>query len=309
MDSTNFIKLSKKKTIWIAIGAIVYMAITFSNALVAPALDFLTDVSNEMVEALGFSLELKSLTYSLESANIPFTTGTTEGLSETFDKAINYLTFTNVVVVVQMILVNMGKSLFFKLVPILLLVGYFIKKYSQMAVRLLIIALLINPGLSLYVNGMEYVAASMEMDLGTSLHAHLGKIREKYDKKKEEYEAKLENKEQGQLEKDKEKGRDQLSLSQKVEDKVEEVSMDAKIDIQEGVAMLTEALKEGRKELTKLIINLISSVIVLFMLLPLLYFYMINFILKKFFHFSMLKELKSIEDENFDELENVLQKK
>ncbi len=52
----------------------------------------------------------------------------------------------------------------------------------------------------------------------------------------------------------------------------------------------------------KLIINMISNLIVLFLLLPLLYFYLMSFLLKKFFHFSELSTIQQTQEKNLKAL-------
>ncbi|MEW7290361.1 hypothetical protein [Aquimarina sp. 2304DJ70-9] len=303
MNSTLIlVNLIKKDKIWIIILTLILVIVAFSNVLVNPAIDFLYGVNSDMMLSLGVALELKSIATSIDNSNIPLVGGLAVELTDIFARAIDYLTFSNIVIAIQAILVKMGKSLLFKLLPLIFLAGIFLEKYKQLALKLLIVALLINPGLSLYVNGIHYVSDSMELDLGSSLHEHLSAIKNKYEKKRKEVLSKQEARKKRQLERAKEKGRKDISTFKKVEDAVVNKVENVGIRVEEGFSETLEVLKEGKKELMKLIINMVSNLIVLFLILPLLYFYLMGFVLKKFFHFSGLSKLQTTEIKNLKEL-------
>ncbi|WP_103071517.1 ATP synthase subunit B family protein [Aquimarina sediminis] len=296
---SNFIKKDK---IWIVAITLVLALLGFSNILVTPAIDFLSNLNGNMMLALGIAMELKSITESIDNSGVPLVGGVATELTDIFTRAINYLTFANIVVAVQTILVNMGKSLLFKILPFLFLIGVFIEKYKKVALKLLIISLLINPGLSMYVNGIHYVSDTMKLDLGSSLHEHLSSIKSKYEEKREKLTSKQEARKKRQLEKAKEKGHKDIGLFKKVEDTVVNKVEDVGVNIEEGVSEAYQILKEGKKELMKLIINMISNLIVLFLILPLLYFYLMSFLLKRFFHFSALQKIENNQEANLKQL-------
>ena len=292
----------QKDKIWILIVTSILIIIGFTNLLTTPAIDFLTNVNSDMMLSLGIAMELKSIASSVDSSKIPLIGGLATELEDIFTRAINYLAFSNIVLGVQTILVNMGKSLLFKILPIFFLAGVFFKKYNQIALRLLIISLLINPGLALYVNGIHYVSDTMELSLGSDLHKQLSEIKNKYEAKKEKLKAKQESKKENQLEKAKEKGHNDINLFKKVEDAVVDKVEDVGVDVSEGVSETFQILKEGKKELMKLILNMVSNLAVLFLILPLLYFYIMGLVLKKFFHFSGLNLIGAQEIDNLKKL-------
>ncbi|MBQ4821555.1 hypothetical protein [Aquimarina sp. MMG016] len=303
MDTNKGItNLIKKDKIWIIITTFMLVGIAFSNVSVTPALNFLSDVNGDLMLSLGLALELKSITTSIDHSNIPLVGGIAIEFSDILTRVIDYLSFANIVIAIQTILVNMGKSLLFKILPLLFLGGIFLKKYKQLALKLLIISLLINPGLSLYVNGIHYVSDSMELDLGSALHEHLSAIKNKYEEKRKEVKSKQETRKEKQLEKAKEKGRKGIGIFKKVEDAVVDKVENISVDVEEGVSEAFEVLKEGKKELMKLIINMISNLIVLFLILPLLYFYLMSFVLKKLFHFSGLSKIYASETNNLKKI-------
>ncbi len=303
MNSNQFLSnLVTKDKIWIIAITLIFVILGFSNILVTPAIDFLSGVNSDMMLGLGVALELKSIATSIDNSNIPLIGGLATELSDIFTRAIDYLTFSNIVIAIQTILVKMGKSLLFKLLPLIFLVGIFLEKYKQLALKLLIVALLINPGLSLYVSGIHYVSDTMELDLGAALHEHLSAIKNKYEEKREKVKSKQEARKERQLERAKEKGRKDISLLKKVEDAVVNKVEDIDVDVEEGFSEAFEVLKEGKKELMKLIINIVSNLIVLFLILPLLYFYLMGFVLKKLFHFSGLSTIETAEIENLKKL-------
>ncbi len=307
MNITQYLSnLIKKDKIWIIFVTMILVIVAFSNVLVTSAIDFLSSVNSNMMLGLGLAMELKSIATSIDNSNIPLIGGLATELEDIFTKAINYLTFSNIVIAIQTILVKMGKSVLFKLLPFIFLAGIFIEKYKQLAIKLLIVALLINPGLSLYVNGIHYVSDVMELDLGSELHEHLSTIKNKYDAKRKKVKSKQETRKERQLERSKEKGHKDISVFKKVEDAVVNKVEDVGVDVEEGFSETFEILKEGKKELMKLIINLASNLIVLFLILPLLYFYLMSFVLKKFFHFSGLSTIGTTEIENLKALEKDL---
>lgn len=300
--SQTLSNLLKKEKIWIIVITTILIILAFSNILVDPAIDFLSSVNSDMMLGLGVAMELKSIATSIDNSNIPLIGGLATELEDIFSRAVNYLTFANIVIGVQTILVNMGKALLFKILPIIFLACLWIKKYKQFAVKLLIISLLINPGLSLYVNGIHYVSDTMELDLGSKLHRHLSLIKNKYEEKREKVTAKQEARKKRQLEKARKKGHKDIGLIKKVEDVVVNKVEDIGVDVEEGFSEAFEVLKEGKKELMKLIINMASNLVVLFLILPLLYFYIMGLVLKKFFHFSGLSLIGAQEIDNLKKL-------
>jgi len=294
--------LIKNDKTWIVALTLILVIVSFSNLLVTPAINFLSNVNSDMMLSLGIAMELKSIATSIDNSNIPFVGGLATELESIFTKAINYLSFANIVLGVQTILVNMGKSLLIKILPLVFLAGIFLEKFKQIAIRLLIVTLLINPGLSLYVNGIHYVSDIMELDLGSSLHQHLSTIKNKYDAKREKIKSKQEARKEKQLEKAKKKGHKGIGIIKKVEDAVVNKVENIGVDVEEGFTETFEILKEGKKELMKLILNMASNLVVLFLILPLLYFYLMSFVLKKFFHFSSLSTLSTAELNNLKQL-------
>ncbi|WP_103866485.1 hypothetical protein [Aquimarina sp. I32.4] len=113
---------------------------------------------------------------------------------------------------------------------------------------MLIIFLLVNPGISLYVNGIHYVSDTMKLDLGSSLHVHLSSIKNKYEEKKEKVTSKQETQKKRQLEKAKKKGHKNIDLFKEIEDAVVNKVEDVGLDIEEGASEAFEVLKEGKKE-------------------------------------------------------------
>ncbi len=309
MKKLTLITLSKKYYILIATATVLYSLLVFSGILVKPALNFLSGISNKMLISVGIAVELKSIATSISDYNIPLLQNTANEISDIFDTTIQYLMISNILISVQVVITVLGKSLIFKIIPLLLLTGVFIKQYSQMSVKLLIIALMITPGLSVYVNSVHLISKSLQLDLGISLHNDLTSLKERYDNKISALEKKEKEKKETQTEKAEEKGKSEIGVVTKISDTViddlEHIGLRAK----EGFSIVLNTLKDGKKQILQMAINLISNLIVLFVLLPLLYFYLINFVLKKFFHFSMLKQIDAIEDENFNELEEEIEEK
>lgn len=106
--------LIKNDKIWVIIISLIIIVLGFSNILVAPAIDFLSNINGDMMLGLGVAMELKSITAGIGNSGILLVGGLATELSDIFTRAINYLTFANIVIAVQTILVNMGKSLLFK---------------------------------------------------------------------------------------------------------------------------------------------------------------------------------------------------
>lgn len=297
--------LSKNHLILIG-AALVLSLVSFSNVLLNLALDFLSNISDKMLLSLGIAIELKSLAASIADYKIPLIQSSSNEISEVFDKTIQYLTLSNILIAVQITLTAMGKTLFFKLVPLVFLAGMFFNKYRKMSSRLLIIALMVNPGLSIYVNGINLVSKSLQLNLGISLHNDLNAIKTKYDAKMVDLKQSEADRRDKQLAKAKGKGKDDIGMLTKIEDGILDKSSEIVVRSEEGVKMLLRVLKDGKKQILQMTINLVSNLLVLFVLLPLLYFYIVSFVLKKYFHFSMLKELDKMEEENFEELEDKL---
>lgn len=276
----------QKKNLILFVVAFILILIGSTNLVSRPALSFLNKIIEEMFVSLGLALELKSIALSVENSKIPVVGGFALELVEILNKVIDYLTFSNIVITSQKLFVKLGQSLFFKLLPVVFLLGIYWEKYRLLFVKILMVALMINPGIALYVNGIQYVSTVMKISMASPLKKHLEKTELKFDEKKKRNEEKQIERKKKQLKKALHKGHKEINLFEKTEDFIFDKTQDVGNVVQKDVSEAYILLKEGKKEMLDLVINMISNVIFLFVILPLVYFYMMKIVLRKTFDFQ-----------------------
>lgn len=279
-----------RSTLLISIAAIALISISFTNVFNKSALRFLLTTSEEMMSSLVVVTELEMLAYS-GSENIPVIGGTAKGLASELDKASDYLSVSTSLVTAQVILINLSNSVLIKIFSILMLIGIFVDKYKKRALKLLIVSLVISPGLAIYVNIVEYMVDESKLDLGLSLNKELTKTRQEFNKRKKAHDFSMSEKKTRQLAEAKKRGKTKIGFFKKLEDDIEDKAFNIGNKINEEYHLGGDCVKYFADKTMELLINLLVTIIVVFLLLPLLYFYMFNLLIKKFFNIQLDNKL------------------
>ena len=177
--------MTLKQKIIIAGISVCLILLSILTPIASIALNYLTDTSEKMLASLVIVADLNILAGSVESSRIPILSGTAKGLSETLSDTFNYLTMSNILVFIQIVLVKLSKSWFIKILSLLLVAALFLKRYNITVTKILILVLMINPGLPVYVNAIHYLQQAAQLDPGLSLHEELAQTREKFEAQKD----------------------------------------------------------------------------------------------------------------------------
>ena len=272
----------QKKITFLHILLLILIIVAFSNLFHAHLNSYLTTTLEKITGSLAFVTEFKHVALAGSSSHIPLVSGGSQGLASTLDKATNYLALADGLVALQLILINLSKSLLIKLIMVVFFVGLFFERYKSFCLKALVLLLLLNPGLAIYTSTVRYVSAEAKLSDGNELHQHLIEIKEKYAQKEAAHKAKIAARNQRQLEKAQAKGKDKIGLIKRIEDKVADVVTDAADTIEEGIAELFAVLKSVGKQLIEMTINLLVTVIMQFLVLPFGFFYGIVALIKRF---------------------------
>lgn len=232
--------------------------------------------------SLGLLFELKTIASSSSSSHVPLISGASTSAMETLTNAINYLSWSDILISTQLIFITLSKSILLKVAVLIAFAGSFISKYRTASLKIVVLLLLINPGLPAYVSGIKYLAQEAKLDLSNDLAQELQKTHANYLKRESE------NKKQEALRNDKQeaaaqaKGKDKISFFKRLEDKATDDIKKVDAKVIEGVSDSYQVLKIAGKEITIKSINLLTAVVIQFLLLPFLYFFGLFTLFKRF---------------------------
>ncbi len=273
--------------------SVILIGLSFLNSFSTDALNFLVSTSEDMLVSLGILTDLKLA--ANVSHSVPLVGHVSSSALTTLDKAFNYISLANALVVAQIILLNLSKSLLFKIIGLLCIVGLFITKTSKTAYKTLIMTLLICPGIAIYINVLQYVSTEAKLNLGTTLKTELKETQDKYHSKKDALQKKIDLKHTKELNAAKAKGKTHIGLIKRIEDGIENTVSKTAVTVEEGISEGVDLIHFLSKKINEILINLIVTILIVFLVLPLLYFYIIKLALLRLFAFEINNEnLQSI---------------
>lgn len=175
--------MKRKTSIWINLGLLALIALSVLGIFEEQAFAFLTEIAKKNSGFLLAVSEVNMVVSGISSIDLPFVSGTTTALETSLNKVQTYLLLTDTLSFLQVMLVSISKSWIFKA----LLIGLFIltlleKKYNFFK-KLLIIALALSPGLSIYTVAMNKVSQTASIDYGDK---YLDELKETVQKVREE---------------------------------------------------------------------------------------------------------------------------
>lgn len=260
------------------------MALSLGGQFYEQALHFLTTSSQTLLISLGIITELKAAASSLGSSHIPLLGGAATSVSADLDKAFDYVSFAGILMLLQTLVLKLfSASFWLKILPLVFLAGTFINPVRSFCQKMVLMLLLINPGLGLFVYATSYVSGKMQLDLGTGLQQHLQQTQAAFNQKEQARKQAEDDRNQQQLQKAEEKGKDHISLLNRVEDAVADDASNVALEVEKAASLSFDVLKSAGEKLTGLLLNLIASVILIFLLLPLAYVYLLSIAVKKIF--------------------------
>lgn len=269
----------------ITILTVLLVFVSWDGQIYNLALAFLSNSTQTILGSLGIITELKAGASSLGSSHIPLLGGAAGNLTTDLNKAFDYVSFAGLLVVIQTIILKLfSASVWLKFLPLVFLAGSFVNRVRSFCVKMVLVLLLINPGLSLFVYGTSVVSAKMHFDLGGTLHQHLLQTRTDFQQKEQARKQAEEARNQQQLEQAEAKGKDHISLLRKVEDAVSDAGEAAALEVEKAAGISFDVLKASGAKLTSIVLNLLAVIIIVFLVLPFAYVYLLTLFVKRLFY-------------------------
>ncbi|GAA6138107.1 hypothetical protein NBRC116583_18540 [Arenicella sp. 4NH20-0111] len=158
------------------IPALVLLCIAFFGVFEKQAYTFIEDVDRNSLEIMGFIVEIKQVLTSVGDIKIPFMQGSFSEAANSLDGLESRLMFSAVVINTQLLLATLSKSMFIKCATVALFLASMIRTSNQLPIKLLIIALAINPGLTLYSYSIKYLTVDGVSNFDDGLHQNLSEL-------------------------------------------------------------------------------------------------------------------------------------
>ncbi|UZD24131.1 hypothetical protein PBT90_12125 [Algoriphagus halophytocola] len=276
----------------------VLIALSFTDFFHQSSVEFEEKSSKEITDSILIIEEIETLTIPL-AESIPFVKSWASTYQQDFHTLVNYLSFADLLMVIQLTVLKISDWWLFKTIMVILFLGLFIPKIQKTCAALLILSLMISPGLGIYTKFMSGITHQMSLDLGTDLKSHLAATKDSISTKKAYHQSKLDSLEIRQ--KAKHKGK--LNLFDKAEDEVIKVADVADEEVEKIGKDLLAILRFASQHALELMVALMVNIIVVFGLLPFLYWYLFSLGLKRFFGYHQpFDELSS----KLDELKRLL---
>lgn len=262
--------------IFITFGILILIA--FANVFYQDAYSFQKQALEEVSTSAIILTEIETLAIPL-AEEIPLVKEWAHSFEKDFDKLLNYLNITSILVGLQLTILGISKWIFLKIIMVLLFIGLFFVKLRPISMKLLILCLILSPGLNIYTKLMQYTVHASEMDLGNELHTHLQTTKDSIKAKGLYHQEKLQKLKNKQAKEN--KGR--LTFFDKIEDEAIK-SKNHIVDGAEKIGKETlEILRFTAKNSVKIGVKLMVNVIVIFILLPVLFWYTFSLVFKSLF--------------------------
>lgn len=289
--------LTKENISFFVFGILI--VISFFNPFYNSSVAFEDKASKEITESILILEEIETLTIPL-AENVPFLKSWAHTYENDFDKLLSYLNFSDLLMLLQLGILKLSEWWLFKAVLIIAFIGLFVKESKLISKNVLIVALMITPGLGIYTQFMSGITNQMEIDLGTELKSHLQATKDSISSKKQVNKSALDSLEAVQ----KEKHKGKLSVFNKVEDEVISLSDKISDEINKLGKDLLDILRFAGNHGLELAVSLLGNIIIIFGILPVLFWYLISLALKRLFNYNKpyleidkkLEEIKSLSD-------------
>ncbi|MEQ8909353.1 MAG: hypothetical protein RIC95_09180 [Vicingaceae bacterium] len=266
----NFLR---KQWTWLSL-CLFLLILAFLPQLYQNSFSFLEQTSEKALLSLGLWAELNTAAYSAASLKIPLVSGSFQGTAALLTQGFQYLELANLLIGVQLVLLSLSQSVILKVLLLLFIGMQFFEKHRSFAIKMLLLFFLVNPGLPLYTQLVKYLSQEAELDLGGKLKAELTQTHADFLEKKKAQEKKLSQRKSKQLKQREEKGKDELSFVQKAEDKVISSTDKVEDDLSLAFKDAFQVLKGALSNLIQLAVNLVVHFLLLFIVLPFLYFFL-----------------------------------
>jgi hypothetical protein len=242
------------------------------------AVEFDDKAFKELVVTKSVLREIEGLSIPI-AENIPFLKSWANSYQENFQKIIHYLDISSLFILIQLTLLKLSHWWVFKFLLVVGFLAIFLPQLKSIAKSLLIIGLLISPGLAIYTHFLAGVTHELSLDLGQELKQQLSSTKEALDKKSSIHQAKLDS----LMEQQKEKHGGEITLFDKIEDGVIKAENEVKGEFEKLGRELLDLLRFTGHHGLELSVALAGNIAVVFVVLPLGYFYFIGIVVNGLF--------------------------
>ena len=260
---------AKINNIILSVILTLLIILAISNLISDFSLSFLKETSGLALKNLGIVAGLKVI-----SATLPLL----KGFSDIIGKILDFLLIVNGLILLQIALIKISKVIVLKILMVCLFGLTFIKKARLIALRVLVVLLFINPGLSLYILTVKSVSKAAKLDSGEEITRRLESIGSLSGEELEDMSR--EGSDDRERVVDTRQGMDIFS---KFGEYIKDKTTDTGSFISKQLDMAKSYLSQLLENLFKATINYFITVLVLFLVLPVVYFYILYLLMKRIF--------------------------
>ncbi len=285
--------------ILIIVIVLVFTLLSYSNYFHDEASEILTIANSKIAESSKFIFDLKKGISFFSSSKIPLIKGYAQVSLTDLNKISSYLTVSQVLLKLQLLILKLANFKLLKILPLLLCVGLFLNRFKLIALKLIIVCLFLSPGLSLFTHVIHDITEAINnKKLGVDLHQKIETTKEAFFKKEEQLKIHQKNIQNQQLLNAEAAGKKRISAFKRLQDKVVNVVEKTALKIKEDTQLIEEVILINTEKLLLHLIQFLSSLLLLVVILPLLYFYGIKKLIQKIFSFNIESFLNQLITKN-----------
>lgn len=261
------------------------------------AINFEEQAAKEILLSKTALSELENLTIPIVE-DIPFLKSWGSSYQVNFDKILSYLNLSALLILIQMTLLKLSHWWVFKLILVISFAGLFFSQTKEFAKKVVIIGLLISPGISVYTTFLSGVTQELSLDMGKKLQSHFEAAQDSLNTKKLTQQDRLDSLKS--IQRSKHNGK--LDIFNKVEDDLIKGEEEVKDELDKIGKDLLIILRYASQHGLELAVSLLGNILIIFLILPLAYLYIIGIALKRLFGYPpainefdrIILELKSL---------------
>lgn len=261
------------------------------------AINFEDQAAKEILLSKTALSELENLTIPIVE-DIPFLKSWGSSYQVNFDKILSYLNLSALLILIQLTLLKLSHWWVFKLFLVISFAGLFFSQTKEFAKKVVIIGLLISPGIAVYTTLLSGVTQELSLDMGKKLQSHFEAAQDSLNTKKLTQQDRLDSLKS--IQRSKHNGK--LDIFNKVEDDLIKGEEEVKDELDKIGKDLLIILRYASQHGLELAVSLLGNILVIFLILPLAYLYIIGIALKRLFGYPpainefdrIILELKSL---------------
>lgn len=273
-------KLTRNQIISLVILATL-IVISFTNLFYNSAIEFEEKVAKEIAESILILQEIESISIPL-AESIPFLKSWAGSYQHDFEKLLSYLNFSYMLLLIQYTLLKLSHWWLFKVGLLLLFIGLFVPRTRNISFKLLVLGLIISPGLSIYTQFMAATTHQLKLDTGHELKTYLNNTRDSIRTQKDAKLAKLDSLESKQ----RAKHGGKLNIFNKVEDEAIKLTINVTSEVEKLGGEFLDILRFASNHSLGLAVTLLSNILIVFFVLPVLFWYLFSLWLKRLFGYD-----------------------